>query len=300
MSQAWVEIFMEMLVLERNAAANTIDAYSRDLEDFSDHIRNHQKEFSTVSTDDVSTYVQSLAAQGLASATQARRLSAIKQFFSFLLLEGFRDDDPAMNVDAPKSARRLPKYLSVEEVDNLLSHCAGESVDKLRMSALLQILYATGMRVSELVTLKFPPMAKDENFLLIRGKGDKERLVPLNAPAKDAIAKYVGVRVNFLKEDAHSPWLFPSRGREGYLTRQRFGQMLKSLAVEAKIEPKRVSPHVLRHAFASHLLANGADLRSLQKMLGHADISTTQIYTHVLSERLVSLVTTHHPLATAK
>jgi len=299
-SQAWVEIFMEMLVLERNAAANTIDAYSRDLEDFSDHIKNHQKEFSTVSSDDIGAYVQSLAAQGLASATQARRLSAIKQFFSFLLLEGFRDDDPAMNVDAPKSARRLPKYLSVDEVDNLLSHCAGESVDKLRMSALLQILYATGMRVSELVTLKYPPMAKDENFLLIRGKGDKERLVPLNAPAKDAIAKYVEVRASFLKEDAHSPWLFPSRSREGYLTRQRFGQMLKALAVDAKIEPKRVSPHVLRHAFASHLLANGADLRSLQKMLGHADISTTQIYTHILSERLVSLVKTHHPLATAK
>ncbi|MBL4666456.1 MAG: site-specific tyrosine recombinase XerD [Sneathiella sp.] len=300
MSQAWVEMFLEMLVLERNAAANTIEAYSRDLEDFSSYIGGADRYFSTVSSDDISAYIRSLALQGLASATQARRLSAIKQFFSFLLSEEFRRDDPAMNVDAPKGVQRLPKYLSVKEVDTLLEKCSGHTPDKLRMAALLQTLYATGMRVSELVSLKFPPLAKDENFLIIRGKGDKERLVPMNKTAKKAIAHYLEFRSNFLKVNEHSPWLFPSRSKEGYLTRQRFGQLLKELAQETEIDPKRVSPHVLRHAFASHLLANGADLRSLQKMLGHADISTTQIYTHVLSERLVNLVHNHHPLATAK
>jgi len=300
MSLYWVENFLEMLLLERNSAANTIEAYRRDLEGLTEFLEMRGSSFTDVSSEGVSDYIRSLNALGLASATQARHLSALKQFFSFLLSEDFRKDDPAMNVDAPKSGRRLPKYLSVEEVDRLLEGCVGETADDLRMSALLHMLYATGMRVTELVSLKFPPTAKDENFLLVRGKGDKERLVPMNGTAKEALFDYVEIRDVFLKKEKHSPWLFPSRGKEGYLTRQRFGQMLKALALKVNISPGRVSPHVLRHAFASHLLANGADLRSLQKMLGHADISTTQIYTHVLSERLISLVNTHHPLAGAK
>jgi len=300
MAHHLLENFLEMQVVERNAALNTIAAYRRDLEDFSGYINREKGQFATVPAKTVQTYIHSLDAQGLSSATQARRLSALKQFFSFLLAEGVRRDDPAMNIDAPKAARRLPKYLSIQQVDTLLAGCAGETCEAIRMSALLQLLYATGMRVSELVSLAFPPMAADENFLVIIGKGNKERLVPVNEAAKKALAAYLGIRRHYLKDDAHSPWLFPSRGRQGHLTRQRFGQLLKALALDVGVPPAAVSPHVLRHAFASHLLANGADLRSLQKMLGHADISTTQIYTHVLSERLINLVNTRHPLASAK
>jgi len=300
MSAHLLENFLEMLVLERNAAVNTRDAYRRDLDDFLTFIAQKGVDCEGATKNHVSDYIRDLDRVGLSSATQARRLSALKQFFSFLLAEGVRGDDPAMNVDAPKASKRLPKYLSTGEVDMLLAGCEGDTPEQIRLAALLHLLYATGMRVSELVSLKFPPMGKDENFLIIIGKGNKERLVPVNEAAKEALKRYLGVRDCFIGGDQHSKWLFPSTAKEGHLTRQRFGQLLKDLALKAGIEQKRVSPHVLRHAFASHLLANGADLRSLQKMLGHADISTTQIYTHVLSERMISLVNAHHPLATTK
>ncbi|WP_025898093.1 site-specific tyrosine recombinase XerD [Sneathiella glossodoripedis] len=295
-----VENFLEMLVLERNAAVNTCEAYRRDLQEFTEFLTRKKSDLKTATHRDVADFIQSLDATGLSSATQARRLSALKQFYSFLLQEGVRSDDPAMNVDAPKASKRLPKYLSLEEVDALLASAEGDEPEQIRLYALLNLLYATGLRVSELVSLKYPPMGKDDNFLIIIGKGNKERLVPVNQAAKTALANYLKIRECFMGKESHSKWVFPSSSKEGHLTRQRFGQLLKDMAIKAGISPSRVSPHVLRHAFASHLLANGADLRSLQKMLGHADISTTQIYTHVLSERMINLVKQHHPLADAK
>jgi tyrosine recombinase XerD subunit len=233
-------------------------------------------------------------------ATAARRLSALRQFFRFLAQEGIRSDDPAALLDAPKRARPLPKILSEEEVDRLLEasrKLRDDPAESARLNCLLELLYATGLRVSELVGLRWPPFGDDARFLVIRGKGGKERLVPLSEPARKAVEAYAGWRSEFLAPKQVSPWLFPSRGDSGHLTRQRFGQLLKDLAVAAGLSPSKVSPHVLRHAFASHLLARGADLRAVQKMLGHADISTTQIYTHVLEARKQALVREHHPLA---
>jgi len=300
MSAALLESFLEMLALERNAAKNTLEAYSRDLSDFEAFLTNRGKGFKTAEKEDLSQYIAQLDAAGLSPSTQARRLSALKQFFEFLLLDDIRADNPALNIDAPKLGKRLPKYMSVEEVDVLLAATEGDDPDQIRMAALMHVLYATGIRVSELVGLPFPVLAEDQDFLIILGKGNKERLVPVNESAKDALSNYERIRSTFLPDGNFSGWLFPSRGKEGHLTRQRFGQMLKDLASKAGLSPSKVSPHTLRHAFASHLLANGADLRSLQKMLGHSDISTTQIYTHVLEERLVRLVKEHHPLADAK
>ncbi|MCG8492095.1 MAG: site-specific tyrosine recombinase XerD [Sneathiellales bacterium] len=300
MSAELLESFLEMLALERNAAKNTLEAYSRDLSDFSAFLSRKKKSVKTARKEEISEYIAQLDAAGLSPSTQARRLSALKQFFEFLLLDDIRDDNPALNIDAPRLGKRLPRYLSVEEVDALLRATEGKEPDQIRMAALMHVLYATGIRVSELVGLPFPVRAEDQDFLIILGKGNKERLVPINESAKKAISSYENIRTRFLPDGKFSPWLFPSRGKEGHLTRQRFGQMLKDLAVNAGLAPSQVSPHTLRHAFASHLLANGADLRSLQKMLGHSDISTTQIYTHVLEERLVRLVKDHHPLADAK
>ena len=294
-----LENFLEMLALERGAAQNTIDAYRRDLEALDEFLSPRKLSFKSASERDLTKFIQNLAKEGMSSSTQARRLSAVKQFYSFLLQEEFRSDNPAMNIEAPKSGRRLPKYLSEEEVSLLLECAEGDTAEEARLYALLQILYATGLRVSELVTLPFPTFGEEDDFIIVEGKGSKERLVPVNEEAKTALQDYLIHRPQFIDGD-HSPWLFPSRGKSGHLTRQRFGQMLKELAVKAGLAVERVSPHVLRHAFASHLLAHGADLRSLQKMLGHSDISTTQIYTHVLKERLLKLVNQHHPLAGAK
>ncbi|MBE7638485.1 site-specific tyrosine recombinase XerD [Sneathiella sp. P13V-1] len=295
----YLESFLEMLALERGAAENTIAAYRRDLESFDEYLSGTRTSAQDAEESDLSKYVQNLAREGFSTATQARRISAIKQFYMFLLNENIRADNPAMNLESPQSGRRLPKYLSEEEVDLLLNGAEGESAEDKRRTALLHILYATGLRVSELVTLPFPTFGEEDDFIIVRGKGNKERLIPVNDSAKKALNTYLEVRDSFMGEE-YSSWLFPSRGKSGHLTRQRFGQILKDLAIEVGLEQKRVSPHVLRHAFASHLLAHGADLRSLQKMLGHADISTTQIYTHVLKERLVGLVNQHHPLAGAK
>lgn len=291
-------MFLEMLAAERGAAVNTIAAYRRDLEDFAGALGRRGRSDTDAAAEDIRAYMAQLASAGLAPSTAARRLSALRQYFGFLHAEGIRTDDPAAPVDSPRRGRPLPKILTEDDVERLLAgarETPGPS--GLRLVAMLELLYATGLRVSELVTLPFAAVARDPEFLVVRGKGGRERMVPLNEAGREAVRRYCEVRARFLPAGQPSPWLFPSRGKEGYLTRQRFAQMLKDLAGRSDIEPRRVSPHVLRHAFASHLLAHGADLRSVQQMLGHADISTTQIYTHVLDERLRALVARKHPLA---
>lgn len=294
-----IDSFLEMLSAERGLAKNSLLAYQTDLAEFSGFMTGRNESPESIGVDALREYVQSLHDAGLKPATAARRLSALRQFFKFLVQENIRKDDPAALLDAPKRARPLPKLLSETEVDLLLKEARGlrdDPAESARLTALLEVLYATGLRVSELVGLRWPPFGDDPRFLVIRGKGGKERLVPLSEPARIAIEDYAGWRGDFMTSKT-SPWLFPSRGEAGHLTRQRFGQLLKDLAVAAGIMPSKVSPHVLRHAFASHLLAHGADLRAVQKMLGHADISTTQIYTHVLEARKQALVRQHHPLA---
>jgi integrase/recombinase XerD len=295
-----VEAFLEMLVAERGAARLTIAAYANDLADFAGFLAASATDVAEADAAALRRYLARLADTGLAPRTTARRLSCLRQFHRFLYAEGVRGDDPTAALDAPRLGRPLPKILGEDEVGRLIAAAeARGGAEGLRLVCLLELLYATGMRVSELVGL---PLARlrDERFLVVRGKGGKERMVPLSAPARTALAAYGAVRGSFLKEGEDSRYLFPSRGAEGYLTRRRCGQLLKELALAAGIDPARVSPHVLRHAFASHLLDHGADLRSVQQMLGHADIATTQIYTHVQSERLRRLVETHHPLARKK
>jgi integrase/recombinase XerD len=279
-----IEAFLEMLVAERGAARNTLLAYRADLEDFAASV----KPSHAATPDQLRAYLAGLADQGLSARTQSRRLSALRQYHLFLLREGVRAEDPTRLLDAPRIGRSLPKYLSEQEVDALLAAATGERQGEL-MHAALEILYATGLRVSELLALPRSALAGDAMLLLIRGKGGRERIVPLSDAARDAaavISKHKG------------KWLFPGRDPAFALTRQGFARLLKQVALAAGIAPARVSPHVLRHSFASHMLARGADLRSLQTLLGHADIATTQIYTHVLAERLQRLVEAHHPLAT--
>lgn len=285
-----------MMAAERGASKNTLDAYARDLSAYLAFAAGQKQNAKTVTT---STVREFLANQSrFAASTAARRLSAIRQFHQFLMSDNVRNDDPTAIIDSPRQGRRLPKVLTVGDVDALMSAAYAQDGNKgKRLVALLELLYATGMRVSELVELPYSACARDQAFLIVRGKGDKERLIPLSQPARDALLEYKPVRVKFAPKNGNSPYLFPSRSKEGHLTRQRFAQLLKGLAAAAGIDPAAVSPHVLRHAFASHLLANGADLRSVQKLLGHADISTTQIYTHVLSDQLKSLVENAHPLA---
>ncbi|MCW0232312.1 MAG: site-specific tyrosine recombinase XerD [Ferrovibrio sp.] len=294
-----IDSFLEMLTAERGLAQNSLLAYRTDLADFSGFLTGRNETPDSVGTDMLRLYMQGLADEGMTPATAARRLSALRQFFKFLVQENIRQDDPAALLDAPKRARPLPKLLSEDEVDKLLLAARSlrdDPAESARLTALLEVLYATGLRVSELVGLRWPPFGDDARFLVVRGKGNKERLVPLSEPARQALEDWAGWRGDFITGKT-SPWLFPSRGESGHLTRQRFGQLLKDLAAAAGISPSKVSPHVLRHAFASHLLAHGADLRAVQKMLGHADISTTQIYTHVLEARKQALVRQHHPLA---
>ncbi len=302
-----LEAFLEMLSAERGAARNTLDAYERDLKDFSAFLTARGKPATGATTKDIRDYLEGLSDQGLSASTAARRLSAIRQFHGFLFTENIRSDDPCGSIEGPRRARPLPKTLTVEEVDALLSAAqraedgrtqeeAVLAYKRARLVCLMEVLYATGLRVSELVGLPLSAVRGDERFLAVSGKGGRERLVPLSETARASIDAYLPLRSMRLGGQV-SPWLFPSRGRQGHLTRHRFAQLLKDLAVAAGLDPTRVSPHTLRHAFASHLLANGADLRAVQQMLGHADISTTQIYTHVLDERLKELVQTHHPLA---
>lgn len=288
-----------MMAAERGASANTIAAYGRDLQNYLAYLQTGGKAAATASSDDIRGYLASFDAS-VAPSTAARRLSSIRQFHRFLHGDAIRGDDPTVVLDSPRQGRVLPKVLSEDDVSRLLAAARRRAdANGLRIAAMLELLYATGLRVSELVSLPLSACVRDREFLIVRGKGDKERLVPLNQPACDAVDDYRKVRRKHVPGGGESRWLFPSRGAEGHLTRQRFAQILKKLAIAANIDPRLVSPHVLRHAFASHLLANGADLRSVQKMLGHADISTTQIYTHVLDARLQSLVDRAHPLAVA-
>jgi len=295
-----------MLIAERDAAANTIESYRRDLDSFSAFSEAHGVRLECAQTETVRAYLETLHSENVSARTVARRLSAFRQFFRFLISEGVRQDDPIASIDRPRQDRTLPKYLSEPDVDRLLE-AAAQWPDRegLRLAALMEILYATGLRVSELVGLPMSAMSQDHQMLLVRGKGGKERMVPLTDPARLAIDRYLPIRLTFARHaqgpgcKAGAPWLFPSTSRQGHLTRARFAQLLKRLAIAAEIDPQNVSPHVLRHSFASHLLAHGADLRSIQHMLGHADIGTTQIYTHILEDRLKQLVARGHPLAHA-
>ena len=293
-----VEAFLEMLVAERGASANTLAAYGRDLDDLAGFLTARKRGATEARARDLQDYLQGLSRAGMAPSTSARRLSALRQFHRFLVDEGLRDDDPSAALDSPGRVRALPKLLEEAEVERLLEQARERpGPEGARLLALLELLYATGLRVSELVGLPLAAVARDQRVVLVRGKGGKERMIPVGEPARRALADYRALRARFLREGQDSPWLFPSRGESGHLTRHRFAQMLKGLALEAGLDPRKISPHVLRHAFATHLLAHGADLRSVQQMLGHADISTTQIYTHVLDERLRKLVQEHHPLA---
>lgn len=303
--------FLDMQASERGAAKNTLDAYRRDLEHFATHIAADGLTLTAVQPAHIAAYQQHCARSGLAATSRARRLSAIRQLFRFLVNEGLILDDPTHGLAGPRRERPLPRTLSVVEVDRLLSTARAatlgtsgrELVRALRLHALLELLYATGMRVSELVSLPRGVLAGDDRVLTITGKGGRVRMVPLNPPARAALDRYLAVGTS--PEDGVAPmlttrWLFPSRSAEGYLTRQHLGLELKALAEAAGLDPEQVSPHVLRHAFASHLLDRGADLRTVQQLLGHADISTTEIYTHVLEERLKQVVFEHHPLAATR
>ena len=302
--QRLVALYLDMLAAERGAGKNTLAAYGRDLEDFSAYLKDAGRSIAKASTADLRGYLGELAKRGLRVTTVARRLSAIRQLYRFLYAEGQRGDDPAAVLEGPKRERALPRTLTLAEVDRLLavaskSEPAAPLPARLRASrlaCLLEVLYATGLRVSELVALPLSAARKDARVIVVRGKGNKERLVPLNDAAKRAMLAYLDLLAE-TDRAASSKWLFPSFGESGHLTRQHFARELKALAAAAGLRPAQLSPHVLRHAFASHLLHNGADLRVVQTLLGHADISTTQIYTHVLEERLKSLVRDLHPLA---
>jgi integrase/recombinase XerD len=302
--QTLIDLFLDMLAAERGAGENTLAAYRNDLADLSAHLGAAKRSIAEASTDDLRGFLKSLAERGFKASSLARRLSAVRQLYRFLYAEGKRGDDPAAVLEGPKRGRKVPKVLSIAEVDTLLAQAHG-AIDSApspaarlraaRLACLLEVVYATGLRVSELVALPAAAARRDQRMLVVRGKGGKERLVPLNQAAKRAMAAYLKLRAE-AGRDASSKWLFPSFGEQGHLTRQHFARDLKTLGAACGIGGDRLSPHVLRHAFASHLLHNGADLRVVQTLLGHADISTTQIYTHVLEERLKTLVRDLHPL----
>ena len=294
----YIDMFLEMMAAERGASGNTVSSYRRDLEDFSLFLHRRKRKIEGADTENIREYLTQLRRSKKVASTQARRLSVLRQFYGFLFAETFRPEDPTQTIDGPKLGRSLPSYLSETEVERLIAAArTGEGLSVLRTTALMEILYATGLRVSELVSLRESNISRDGHMLTVRGKGDKERMVPLSDPARVAVAEYLVARDQRKSKAGSSLFLFPSSGKDGHLTRDGFSKILKGLAAAAGLEPARVTPHVLRHSFASHLLAHGADLRSLQQMLGHADISTTQIYTHVLDERLKSLVERSHPLA---
>jgi integrase/recombinase XerD len=306
-----IDLFLDMLAAEQGAGDNTLDAYRRDLTDFSAYLAANNQSFISAGTQSLRDYLADLDSRGFKSSSAARRLSAMRHLFRFLLNERIRTDDPAAILSGPKRGRGLPKVLSISDVDRLLARAKAlaeqakasphELVRATRLHCLLEVLYATGLRVSELVSLPLSAARSDARMIVVRGKGNKERLVPLNEASRRAMADYLAA-IDSLKavkrrNTATSKWLFPSFGESGHLTRQHFARDLKELAASAGLAPRLVSPHVLRHAFASHLLHNGADLRIVQTLLGHTDISTTQIYTHVVEERLKSLVRDLHPLA---
>ena len=300
-----IELFLDMLAAERGAGENTLAAYRNDLVDLSAHLRAAGRTIVDATTDDLREFIANLTKRGLKASSLARRLSSLRQLYRFLYSEGKRTGDPAAVLEGPKRTRSLPKVLSIAEVDALLKQAHANAANEKQSAAqhlragrlvcLLEIVYATGLRVSELIALPASAARRDQRMLVVRGKGGKERIVPLNNQAKRATAQYLELRAA-AGRDAQSKWLFPSFGEQGHLTRQHFARELKSMGQSCGIQPARLSPHVLRHAFASHLLHNGADLRVVQTLLGHVDISTTQIYTHVLEERLKALVRDLHPL----
>ena len=296
-----ISAFLEAQAAENGAARNTCLAYGRDLKDFAGWLAHRGGDFDTATQADVEAYLIACDAEGLSQATRARRLSSIRQLFRFGYEEGWRKDNPALRIQGPGRARRLPGTLDHAEVEALLTRARdhGRSPgEKLRNTCLVELLYATGMRVSELVALPAAAARGDPRMILVRGKGGKERLVPLSPPARKALSEWLVARDAALEaKRAQSKHLFPSHGSAGHLTRHRFYLLIKELAVAGGVSPAKVTPHTLRHAFATHLLANGADLRSIQTMLGHADVATTEIYTHVLDEHLSELVLTRHPLA---
>jgi integrase/recombinase XerD len=308
-----IELFLDMLAAERGAGENTLAAYRNDLSDLAAHLRAHRSGITKADTENLRAFLKSLDERGFKPASLARRLSAVRQLYRFLYAEGKRNDDPAAVLEGPKRGRSLPKVLTIAEVDRLLAQARANADDMTqppaqrlratRLLCLLEVVYATGLRVSELVALPASAAGRDQRMLVVRGKGGKERLVPLNKAAKSAMAEYLSLRAEAAKAAEKSTktlepkWLFPSFGETGHLTRQHFARDLKALGASCGIGGDRLSPHVLRHAFASHLLHNGADLRVVQTLLGHADISTTQIYTHVLEDRLKALVRDLHPLA---
>ena len=299
-----IEAFLDMMSAERGASINTMSAYRRDLLDFTGHRAAKGGNAKSATRDDIKAYLAMMSKSGSAGSTQARRLSALRQFFAFLYADGMRKDDPTDAIDAPRRERPLPKILSRKDMDALLDAARAQSEkspEGLRLLCMVEMLYASGLRVSELVTLPLAASRSRDGFLLVKGKGQKERLVPLNGHARAAIKVWLEVRDEFLptglRRGHAERFLFPSRGAEGHITRRRMGQMLKDLALAANLDPEKLSPHVLRHAFATHLVEGGADLRSVQTMLGHADIATTQIYTHVAKDRLTQVVQSAHPLS---
>ncbi len=301
-----ISTFLDAQAAEQGAARNTRLAYGRDLADAADWLARNATGLGPATRPDLETYLAHLDAQGLAPATRARRLSALKQFYRFTVDEGWRADNPALMIKGPGKSRTLPDTLSLQDVDALLdaAQTHGRSAaDRLRNTCLMQVLYATGLRVTELVSLPVAAVRGDPQLLLVRGKGDKDRLVPLSPPARAAIAAWLVQRdadqdrMRMETGAKPSPFLFPSRGKTGHLTRIRFFTLIKELSLAAGLDPARITPHTLRHAFATHLLHNGADLRVIQTLLGHADIATTEIYTHILDDRLKRLVLDHHPLA---
>lgn len=304
-SARWISTFIDAQAAEYGASQNTQEAYARDLMGFTEWCADHGHTLETLTREDVEGYLIHCEAQGLAQSTRARRLSSIKQLFRFAFEEGWRDTNPAVLIKGPGRSKRLPKTLDVAEVDRLLeaARTTGRNTsDRLRNTCLMELLYATGMRVTELVSLPVSATRGDPRMLLIQGKGGKERMVPLSPPAREALAAWLQERDANEDKKAEkgakpSRFLFPSTGKSGHLTRHRFYALIKELAVAGGVSPSKVTPHTLRHAFATHLLANGADLRTIQTLLGHADVGTTEIYTHVLDERLSELVHTHHPLA---
>ncbi|MFT3996873.1 MAG: site-specific tyrosine recombinase XerD [Asticcacaulis sp.] len=294
-----ITAFFQMLSVERDASRRTLEAYGQDLLDLRSHTGVTAEGLLKLGEADIAGFFDALHARGLAASTTQRKRSAVRQFYRFCVSEGLSDADPSRKIAAAKKGRPLPKILSRAEVEALIAAAeAKDAHQAIRLQCLIEIAYASGMRVSEIVALRLDAVQKDPAFLIIKGKGGAERLVPLNPSARTAIREYLEIRPLFLgAKDKANPYLFCSRGAEGHLTRRRVGQLLDAAALEAGIDPARVSPHVLRHAFATHLLEGGADLRVVQTLLGHADISTTQVYTHVATERLKEIVETHHPLS---
>ena len=297
--QDWAEAFLEMMAVERSAAKNTLTAYGKDLADARAFLVGRGRDLDGASAEDVEAYFAALGQRGLAPASAARRRAAMRQFYRFALGEGWRQDDPSRRVDAPRPGRPLPKVLSRAEVEALISAAsARDGAQGLRLACMIELLYASGLRISELLALPLAALLRDPAYLIVKGKGGKERLAPLNDAARTAVKAYLPVRPAFFAKGLkESPWLFPSRAAGGRLTARRMAQLLDEAALAAGMDPARVSPHVLRHAFATHLLEGGADLRAVQTLLGHADIGTTQIYTHLAEDRLRTVVEQGHPLA---